>query len=137
MPCSRNRFIHLLFILLAVISPLHAQSLYDVVISLSDRQRVISQKSQVERYLNIQYQGATTPVPPEDLIDWHGIGGNPSKFNVDNAPIGEKIALLNQAIMVFGRVSDQVYNLKENGQLHPFRERFVWFSTTKRARHLE
>ena len=82
------------------------QSLYDVVISLSDRQRVFNQGHQVFTYLRNQNNETTDtdyPIPGDNPIDWQGegVGTAPTQAAVDGLGIGEKIALLNQAVREF------------------------------------
>lgn len=83
------------------------QSLYEVVISLSDRQRVVNQQNQVSTYLNNQNNdpGDTDADLPEDYpIDWVGAGTNPAQSAVDGLDLGGKIAMLNQAVAEFDRL---------------------------------
>jgi RHS repeat-associated protein len=90
-----------------------AQSLSDVVLSLSDRQRVISQRSQVSTYLSNQHSSAGDPVQPlpaDNPIDWIGVGKEPSESDVEGLDIGGRIALLNQAVGEFDRLLTQFYN---------------------------
>ena len=84
-----------------------AQSLYDVVASLSDRQRVINQQSQVAQYLTNQNNdpaNADGTIPDDHPIDWLGAGTNPTQSAVDGLDMGGKIALLNQAVAEFDRL---------------------------------
>lgn len=84
-----------------------AQSLSDVVLSLSDRQRVINQQNQVNTYLNnqnIDPANTDADLPADFPIDWLGTGTNPTQTAVDGLDIGGKIALLNQAVAEFDRL---------------------------------
>jgi|GEM_PF-1282597 len=104
------RILECALVILAVLST-HSvslgQSLYDVVISLSDRQRVVSQQSQVAAYLHNQNDDPADPdwqIPADFPIDWQGIGIDPSQSAVDGLDIGGKITLLNQAAAEFERL---------------------------------
>lgn len=78
-----------------------AQSLYEVVISISERKRVVDQQAQVITYLRNQSNppGATDPdLPPDVPLDWFGVGTRPAQSSIDGLAIGGKIALLDQAV---------------------------------------
>ncbi len=83
------------------------QSLYDVVISLSDRQRVVNQRDQVSVYLVNQNNnpGDTDQAIPGDRpIGWEGIGTNPTQSAVDGLNLAARITLLNQVAREFDRL---------------------------------
>ena len=89
------------------------QSLSDVVLSLSDRQRVFSQGAQVAVYLANQNKNpgdTDQPIPDDNPIDWIGVGKSPVSSSVDGLPISGKIALLNQAVAEFDRLKVQFLN---------------------------
>ena len=92
---------------LFLISTVTAQSLFDVVASLSDRQRVINQQAQVFTYLTNQNNGPAdtdADLPADAPIDWLGAGTSPTQSAVDGLDIGGKIGLLNQAAVEFDRL---------------------------------
>jgi RHS repeat-associated protein len=89
------------------------QSLSDVVLSLSDRQRVISQKEQVSQHLinqNNDPSDTDGPIPDDQPIDWPGVGTNPTQSAVDGLGLGEKMALLNRSIVEFDRLKSEFLN---------------------------
>jgi RHS repeat-associated protein len=87
-----------------------AQSLYDVVVSLTDRQRVVNQRTQVSVHLRNLNTNPDTPAPGDVPIDWLEVGTNPTKTAVEELGIGEKIALLNQAVQEFERLKYEFLN---------------------------
>jgi len=103
-------FFKVLCLLLLTGTPALGQSLYDVVASLSDRQRVVNQRAQVQRHLYNQEHSPDLPVPADTPIDWLEVGTNPGQSAVDGLGIGERIALLNQAVQEFERLKFEFLN---------------------------
>lgn len=110
----RYRFFTLLLCCLLVSQGLsRGQSLYDVVVSLSDRQRVVNQRQQVVAHLRNQNKkpgDADLPIPGDFPIDWVEVGTSPTKTTVDGLGIGGKTALLNQAVQEFERLKYEFLN---------------------------
>jgi RHS repeat-associated protein len=80
------------------------QSLYDVVVSLSDRQRIFNQRKEISTLLTNQTNdpSADDLQPPDDLpIQWFEAGASPTEEGIQGLKIGAKITLLNQAVRVF------------------------------------
>ena len=93
--------------LIAFHSAALGQSLYDVVISLSDRQRVVNQQLQVSTYLSNQNNNpaeADGEIPSDNPIDWMNVGTAPTQSALDDLAIGGKMAVLNQAVAEFDRL---------------------------------
>ena len=110
---SIRQIVVLCLILTAFAANASAQTLFDVVASLSDRQRVTNQQIQVYAYLskqNVQPGGTGTDLPADNPIDWLGVGTNPTQTDVDVLGIGEKISLLNQAVAEFERLKFSYIN---------------------------
>lgn len=92
----------ILLTLLTVSGVSFGQSLYDVVISVTDRQQVVNQQVQVSKYLT---DGTLSPPDMNSQINWAGsIGTNPTQSAVDGLDIAGKIVLLNQAVAEFDRL---------------------------------
>ena len=122
------RFLKCALVALTIVSffqKAHGQSLYDVVISLSDRQRVVNQQSQVAVYLANEnnagtYASSTTgglagslggQITADDPINWQGVGVAPTQTQIESISIGAKAALLNQAIWEFDRLQHAFLNM--------------------------
>ena len=122
------RFLKCALVALALLSSFHTahgQSLYDVIISLTDRQRVVNQQRQVAVYLANEnkpgrYASSTTgglysllggQIPADDPINWLGVGTAPTQAQIETISIGGKIALLNQAVSEFHRLQNAFLNM--------------------------
>jgi RHS repeat-associated protein len=108
-----KKFRLILLTLLACQGLCSGQSLYDVVISLSDRHRLLSQRLQVAVYLENQNNDpgdADADLPADSPIDWQGVGKIPSESAVEGLSIGGKIKLLNQATQEFDRLKSVFLN---------------------------
>ncbi len=100
-----------LLLLATSISP--GQTLHDLIISLSDRQRVIEQRAQVEAALNdsaVAKESRATPAGPRP-IEWNGVGMDPAAPAVEALDTAAKVALLNQAAGVFELLDNSFLNL--------------------------
>jgi len=101
----------LLTILSAFAAKAPAQTLFDVIASLSDRQRVLVQRDQVRIQLGNEYANGTNALPGDDPIDWIGVGTDPSESAVNGLGIGSRVALLNQAVAEFDRLAPGYANM--------------------------
>lgn len=103
-----------LFVLTSIVGfcgTLSAQTVYDVVSSLSDRQRVLVQRDQVSAQLINEYGSGSVPVPDDSPISWVGVGSNPSEASINAQSIGVRIALINQAVAEFDRIAAAFANV--------------------------
>ena len=92
------------------------QSLSDVVLSLTDRYKVVGQRAQVEVEI---YNDNSEDQPVRDYpeytpIEWAGVGTEPTEGAVDGLDLGGKVALLNQAVGVFEKLQTQYVNADPN-----------------------
>jgi hypothetical protein len=100
-------FLLVLHVVLLLAGVARAQSLYDVVISLTDRQRVLDQYTQAVRYLSNQTNSPESEdidIPAANLFAWQGVGTSPTESAVEGLGMEAKIALLNQAVSEFDRI---------------------------------
>ncbi len=87
-----------------------AQSLYDVIVSLSDRQRVLVQREQVRTQLQNEYANGSVSIPEDSPINWVSVGSNPSESSVNAQSLAVRIALINQAVAEFDRIAPSYVN---------------------------
>jgi RHS repeat-associated protein len=113
---SSFSFVRFLIVLL-VLSPLmaKAQDLADVLSSIQERKRAVEQAAQVSVHLGSLFPGNPSPtIPDQVLIEWVGLGGVdfPGAGSLDSLSIEGRVALLNQAILEFGKLQGQYMNLR-------------------------
>ena len=103
-----------LFFVFSWVGDVRAQSLSDVILSLDDRCRAVSQKSQASAWAWNQTRlpsQSESPIPPMILVEWTaGVGTDPDPEDIDDLDTEGKIAVLNQAIGVFQNISREYVN---------------------------
>src|SRR5690606_30858870 len=95
----------------AACASLPAQTIHDVITSLSDRQRILVQREQVRAQLQNEYTNAAAQVPDDSPINWIGVGTNPSESAINAQGVAVRVALVNQAVAEFDRISASYVNV--------------------------
>jgi RHS repeat-associated protein len=90
-----------------------AQSLADVLSSIQERKRAVQQSKQVGACLP-SVAGSSVTIPGQQLIAWTGLIGVDFPTDQNLVPLGieDRVALLNQAIVEFRKVSAWYVNLR-------------------------
>ncbi|MES2995956.1 MAG: RHS repeat-associated core domain-containing protein [Verrucomicrobiota bacterium] len=100
-PLFRRIPLFLSLFFLASASAVKAQKLSDVILSLTDRQKVLTQKDEVRNELTSTNEYVPGP------IEWAGAGSNPNETGVNGLDVGGQIRLLQQAVDEFDRIKKQ------------------------------
>lgn len=95
----------------AACTSLPAQTIHDVITSLSDRQRILVQREQVRAQLSNEYTNAAAQVPDDSPINWVGVGSNPSESAINAHGVAVRVALVNQAVAEFDRIVTSYANV--------------------------
>jgi hypothetical protein len=107
-------FIVLLLLLFAGLGS--GQSLHDVIVSLSDRQRVIQQYTQVSTHLaNLTNdpEADDQPISTYTPFAWYAVGQNPSQSAVESLGLADQVKLLNQAVYQFDALKYSFLNVSD------------------------
>ncbi len=128
MKITMRAFLFAIPLLLASL-PTSGQSLADVLSSIQERKRAVEQSRQVAQHLPSVREDPVW-VEDQELIEWLGLESNlfPTDQQVDELDIGERVALLNQAIKEFRDIQGLFANLRKEdlvsgekiGVLRPF-----------------
>lgn len=91
----------------------NAQSLADVLSSIQERKRALQQSQQVAAHLP-SVAGSSVTIPAQQLIAWTGLAGVdfPTDQNLAATGIEQRVALVNQAIVEFRKLSPWYVNLR-------------------------
>ncbi len=91
-----------------------AQSLSDVLCSIQERKAAVQQSRQVAAYFP-SLSGSPVSIPDQELIDWTGLATTvnyPTEQDLAALGIEGRVALLNQAIVEFRKLSLWYMNLR-------------------------
>ncbi len=90
---------------------LPAQTIHDVITSLSDRQRILVQREQVRAQLQNEYADGVPYLPDDSPINWIGVGADPSEPAINAQGVAARVALVNQAVAEFDRIAPSYANV--------------------------
>ncbi len=110
-PSSLLRLSSVLLLLLPHFA--RAQDLADVLSSIQERKRAVEQAAQMYAHLQ-SLEGVNLAIPDQQLIKWEGLTGVdfPAAGSFASKGIEGQVALLNQAIMEFRKLSGNYMNLR-------------------------